>query len=316
MSIFTDIILIVRSVPISVYKYTTANDKYKYASRDYFSLEEKNMPVYFFREDETMSEAAAKDKPKERARIHFLDELRGFAVFCMVFYHAFYTVGYLFNWQWGIWLMNFFMPAEPVFAGLFIFISGIASNLSHSNIERGAKLFFIAYIITVVTWFAIGEDGVIRFGILHMLSVCMMLYGILTKVCRLIPLWVGFAVNAALFVLTINVIWGSAGIPGVWQIGLPAEWYRTDFLYPLGFPYDGFMSSDYFPLLPWLFLFFAGCFFGRLAVRKKFPKFTYKNHIPFFSFMGRHALLIYILHQPVIFGICKLLSMLVFKGRA
>ena len=32
----------------------------------------------------------------ERAtqRIHLMDELRGFAVFCMVFYHAFYTLAY------------------------------------------------------------------------------------------------------------------------------------------------------------------------------------------------------------------------------
>ena len=103
------------------------------------------MPVYFFREEEEVADSAVKEKPKEkpkeRPRIHFLDELRGIAVFCMVFYHAFYTIGYFFNWGWGLWLLNFFMPAEPFFAALFIFISGIASNLSHSNIERGSKLF-------------------------------------------------------------------------------------------------------------------------------------------------------------------------------
>ena len=39
----------------------------------------------------------------ERAtkRIHLMDELRGFAVFCMVFYHAFYTLAYLFNLEFG-----------------------------------------------------------------------------------------------------------------------------------------------------------------------------------------------------------------------
>ncbi len=270
------------------------------------------MPVYFFREEEEVADSAVKEKPKEkpkeRPRIHFLDELRGFAVFCMVFYHAFYTIGYFFNWGWGLWLLNFFMPAEPFFAALFIFISGIASNLSHSNIERGSKLFFISFIITVVTYFALGDAGIIRFGILHMLSICMMLYGILTKVCRLIPMWVGFAVNAVLFVLTMNVTMGYIGLLNVWQMNLPADWYRTDFLYPLGFADSSFLSSDYFPLLPWLFMFFAGCFFGRLAAQKKFPKYTYKNHIPFFSFIGRHALLIYIVHQPVIFGICTLVS--------
>lgn len=250
-----------------------------------------------------------KAKPKGKPRIHLLDELRGFAVFCMIFYHAFYSVGVLFGWDWGITLIRFFMPAEPFFAGLFILISGISSNLSHSNIERGAKLFFIAYIVTVVTYFAVGETQVIRFGILHFLSVCMMLYGILNKLLRPIPLWIGFALNCVLFIFTFNVRLGSIGVPLVWSYALPAEWYRTDFLYPLGFVKQGFISSDFFPLLPWMFLFMAGCFFGRLAVQKKFPKAAYKKHVPFFSFLGRNALIIYIAHQPVIFGLCTLVQM-------
>ena len=64
-------------------------------------------------------------------RIHLMDELRGFAVFCMVFYHGFYTLAFLMGQSWGEWLYRFFMPAEPWFAGLFIFIAGISSNLTH-----------------------------------------------------------------------------------------------------------------------------------------------------------------------------------------
>ena len=75
-----------------------------------------------------MADAPAEqtEKPKTRQRIHLLDELRGFAVFCMVFYHAFYSIGYFFNWDWGLVLLNFFSPAEPYFAGMFILISGIS----------------------------------------------------------------------------------------------------------------------------------------------------------------------------------------------
>ena len=66
-----------------------------------------------------------------------------------------------------------------------------------------------------------------------------------------------------------------------------------------------FYSSDYFSLFPWMFLFFAGGFFGRLAAQKKFPKAAYKNYVPFFSIMGKYSLIIYLVHQPVIFGICQ-----------
>lgn len=249
--------------------------------------------------------AESKTKTKKKQRIYLLDELRGFAIFCMVFYHAFYTIGIFFNWDWGRVLLNFFAPAEPFFAGLFIFISGICSNLSHSNTERGARLFFIAYILTVVTYFVVGSDSAIRFGILHMLSVCMMLYGILSNICKLIPMWVGFAVNVILFVLTFGVTSGYVGIPFVWTLNLPVEWYQTDFLYPLGFIGTGFISSDYFALFPWMFLFFGGGYFGRLAVQKKFPKMAYKNYIPFFTFLGKYSLIIYLAHQPIIFGICE-----------
>ena len=264
---------------------------------------------------EATSEYKEKSKPKGKPRIHLLDEIRGFCVFCMVFYHAFYTIGIFFNWSWGMWLLNFFTPAEPFFAGAFIFISGISSNLSHSNIERGAKLFFISYIVTFVSFIAVGNSAVIRFGILHMLSVCMMLYGLISRITKVIPVWIGLPVNIILFILTYTVSEGFISVPFLWQMKLPLEWYQTDFLYPLGFIRNGFSSGDFFPLLPWMFLFFAGGYFGRLAVQKKLPKFTYKSHIKLLAFVGRHSLFIYILHQPVIFGICTLVEYIMKLGR-
>ena len=76
-----------------------------------------------------------------------------------------------------------------------------------------------------------------------------------------------------------------------------------------------FFSSDYFPLLPWVFVFFFGVFLGRLAKEGKFPRFFAASHIPFFAFTGRHALLIYILHQPVILGISYGVQALLSLGR-
>lgn len=269
---------------------------------------------YFFEEEQNMPEEAQQEKPApktvHKGRIHLIDELRGFALLFMVCYHTFYTVGYFFDWQWGRDIIHILYPIGPYFAGIFIVISGIASNLSHSNIDRGARLFFIAYIVTLVSFFAVGEQSAIRFGILHMLSICMMLYGLLSRILKVIPLWIGFSLNVILFVLTLPVTTGSIEIPFLWEMKLPSEWYMTDFLYPLGFINSEFTSGDFFPLLPWLFLFFAGTFFGRLAVNKKLPKFTYRSHVKPLAFIGRYSLLIYLLHQPVIFGVCTLVQML------
>lgn len=248
---------------------------------------------------------APKAKPKiKKLRIHTLDELRGFAVFCMIFYHAFYSIGVFFNAKWGLDLLNFFSPAEPYFAGLFIVIAGISSQLSHSNLQRGCKLLFIAFAVTIVTFFAVGSNGMIRFGILHMLSICMIAYGLTGRFLNFIPMWAGIIINSLLFIITYNIIWGSIGIPFIFSYKLPAEWYQTDILFMFGLPNSTFTSSDYFPIIPWIFLFFVGTFLGKPAAANKFPKFMYKKRVPFLSFIGKHALIIYIAHQPVIWGIC------------
>lgn len=77
-----------------------------------------------------------------KKRIYLLDELRGLAVFCMVFYHAFYSMSEFFGFEIGTKLLDFFTPAEPFFAALFIVISGISSRLSHDNTKRGVRAFY------------------------------------------------------------------------------------------------------------------------------------------------------------------------------
>ena len=240
-----------------------------------------------------------------KKRIFLMDELRGFAVFCMVFYHGFYTMAYLLGLPWGEWLYRFFMPAEPWFAGLCIFIAGISSNLTHSNLVRGAKLFGVALLVTIATAIAVPQELIV-FGILHFLSICMMAFGLLQRLRSShgdpppFHLW-PVILCAVLLVLTWRVPSGYLQIPFLLRLSLPQAWYQP-WLAPLGLPGAGFSSADYFPLIPWCFVFAAGTVVGRLARDGKFPAWTYPSRIPFFSFLGRHALLIYIVHQPVIYG--------------
>lgn len=72
----------------------------------------------------------------------------------------------------------------------------------------------------------------------------------------------------------------------------------------LGFPGPGFVFSDYFSLLPWLLLFWTGYFLYRL--RPAEPLLP-DIRLPGFSAMGRHSLLIYLLHQPVLYALLVLL---------
>ncbi len=246
-------------------------------------------------------------------RIFLLDELRGFAIICMVLFHAFFTASAMFGWSWGTSLYEFFLPAEPYFAALFIIISGISSNLSHSNAKRGLILAGISIALTVVTYMGkfVGIYGItIWFGILHLLAFSILFVALLGRGLRLIHPIVGMLISAALFYITYNVDLYRGGYLNLFgnTVNLPDSLYSTDLLCPFGFYSISFFSADYFPLLPWLFMFLFGYYLGMYAKKGKFPKFCYNKHIRPFAFVGKYTLWIYIFHQPVIYGLFYVIS--------
>ena len=243
-------------------------------------------------------------------RIHTLDEIRGFAVLCMVLYHTFFLMGSTFGIDAGNKLFEFFMPMQPFFAGIFIFISGISSRLSHNNTARGLRLLLIAAAITAVSvWIAplIGFDGLqIWFGVLHLLSVSMLIFSLTRPALdRIAPHW-GILICALLYAFTAEIGYGVLHFGELIFINIPEKLFSTNLLFPLGIYSDSFFSADYFPVFPHIFLFLAGTFTGVYAAAGRFPRGMYKLRVPFFSFLGRHALIIYVCHQPVIIAILTL----------
>ena len=238
-------------------------------------------------------------------RIHFMDEVRGFDIILMVFFHAFYTIGYLFNVPWGQALFRFFQPSEAFFAGVFVFICGISCRLSHSNWKRGGLLLLVAAGISAVLWVFMRSE-MIWFGILHFLAVAILLFALLRPLLDRIPPAAGLAACAALLLLTWWVPaykGGAFGIPGLFSLPVPDAWQGCLWLYPLGLS-ESIPAGDYFPLLPWIFCFLAGSFAGVWAKAGRFPRWMYTRRVPFFSWIGKHTLVIYVVHQPVIYGIC------------
>lgn len=261
-------------------------------------------------------QGASQLKKGERVRIHLLDEVRGVAVFCMVLYHCFFQVGITFGYPWGEKLFNFFMPAQPFFAGLFIFISGIACRLSRSNAIRGFRLFGIALafsFVSIVLCPLIGLDRLgIRFGILHLLSVSMLVFSAAqTALDRISPQW-GILLCTLLYVFTADIGEGSLRIGELIRFELPEVLYEHNFLFPFGIYSNTFFSADYFPVFPHIFLFLAGSYAGVYASRGLFPRQCYSLHSPAFSWLGRHALVVYVAHQPIIIGLIYLVK-LIFK---
>lgn len=248
-----------------------------------------------------------------RRRISLLDELRGFSIILMVFFHAFYFIGYEFDVAFFQSAYEFFLPTQPIFAGLFIFICGISCNLSHNNIKRGLLLAGAALLLSAVLWCAswwrlLGSGNTIWFGILHLLATCILLYALLRPTLKYIPPLLGLLFCAVLFVLCYRVPYdqgGYFGIQGLFTVPIPTAPTDHPLLYPFGLcPVSA--CGDYFPLLPWFFCFLGGAFTGVWAAKGKFPKWTYRCRFPWLSTIGKHTLWIYLFHQPVLY--------LIFEG--
>lgn len=238
-------------------------------------------------------------------RVGLLDEVRGFAIICMVVYHAMYDLKYIFGLDVPVFFESWFDVIRDIFAGTFIFISGTVCRFSRNNMKRGIQCFFIGMIMTFVMPFFTG--GTIMFGILHFLGISMMLFGLGEKLFDLLPATVGIIVCALLFVLTLNVSDGYIGIGGLFSLELPQSAYDVGVLFPLGLHNNRFYSADYFPMLPWFFVFAAGSFFGVWAKNGSLPKFFYPTHCKWLATVGRYTIWIYVLHQPIIYLIFSLI---------
>ena len=243
-------------------------------------------------------------------RIVFIDELRGLCILLMVAFHGAYSLVYIFDVNIPAFHAPFLQDfAQPFVAGIFVVISGVVSHYSKNNIKRGAVVLGCGLLITAVTaWFMPGQ--VILFGILHLLGVCMILFGLISlgrgsKPDRL-PAFAGMMLFSLLFAVTFNIPRGYLGISvgGVHMaLQLPDQLYSRLWLSPLGFLNSGFFTVDYYPIIPWLFLFFAGTYMGAAFYNGGAPEFLYRKRCRFLAAAGRHTLIIYILHQPVIYAV-------------
>ncbi len=243
--------------------------------------------------------------PTQKQRYTVIDLIRGFAILNMVVFHALWNLVNIYDIDIP-WFQSDFVNFYQLFGRwVFVLISGFCRPVSRQKLSRGFLVLLFACIITFVTEIFV-PDSPIYFGILSLIGTGMLLSALLDKFYKKLNPYIGFAFFIVLFVFTQNVNIGEISV-GSWHIcDIPESWYKNMFTAYLGFAPDGFYSSDYFPLIPWLFLYQAGHFLFYIFARLDLLKHLSFIRIRWLEWIGRKTLYVYILHQPIIYGIMYL----------
>jgi uncharacterized membrane protein len=147
----------------------------------------------------------------------------------------------------------------------------------------------------------------IIFGILTLIGSLMIICHPLERLLRRCNAIIGAVISFLLFSLTYGLKNRYIGFFSVRLIRLPEALYRNYLTAYLGFPQWSFISADYFPIFPWIFLFTVGYFIFRILKERELLGFLVGGRIAPLEFIGKHTLPIYMIHQPLIYGICWLL---------
>ena len=239
-------------------------------------------------------------------RYHLIDALRGLAITCVVLYHLLYDIYHVYgrNPQWAQQLYCRIWQEGTCF--LFIAIAGFVWRLGgKSSLRRGLELNILGLVITLVTILVIPSET-IWFGILNFMGCATLLAGLCHPVTqRLSPVW-GMLMGLLVFLTCRELDNGLWGLPGFLMVTVPSSWYSTNWLTPLGLPPADFQSSDYFPLLPWLGAYYFGYYFYAFLQARGLLGGILHWRMPLFSHLGLRSLEIYLLHQPLCFGLVTL----------
>jgi len=225
-------------------------------------------------------------------RLAQVDAARGLAIVTMVLFHFLFDLNFL-----GIAEIDVY-SGDPLLlalftAGLFLLLVGFSlvlgrgmmpcsfSVFCRKKIARALQLIVLGLLITVATMIYPGE-GFVIFGILSCIGVSMIIA--LLFVDR--P---GASAVAGVVAISLGILIGSFTLHDPW------------FLW-LGLRPEGFYSLDYFPLLPWTGVVLLGVSLGHLLIPRLNATSARKTLAPL-AFLGRHSLLIYLVHQPILLAI-------------
>ena len=231
-------------------------------------------------------------------RLPMLDLLRGIAVLDMIVFHILFDLFYVFGLS-PSWIDSAgVLWWQKLGAILFIIVSGFCFPLSQKPIRRGMFLFALGALVTVITGLYDPEYQ-IHFGILTFFGSSVIILYLLRSVLNRIDPVIAIITCVILFFLTEHLYEGYVAFLGVRICSVPSVAFGGYLFAYIGLYVEDFVSADYFPLIPWIFIYGCGYFLFRLTERQGKLHLLRYGKCRILEWIGRHSLLIYLLHQPI-----------------
>ena len=227
-------------------------------------------------------------------RLQFIDLLRGLAIVLMVLYHGAYDLTFYHLARFDFYNDPFWLDARTVIVSLFLSLVGVSLVLASTHSinwrrysKRMAWLLVCAGLITLSSYFMFPGRTIV-FGILHFIAMASLL-GLLFTAHPWLSLISGIGLILAGNLFSHPLF----DYPSLHWIGLMT--FRP-------------ATEDYVPLLPWMGMVLLGISAGHLLEKTTAGKQLLCSYLPFgfariLALAGRHSLLIYMLHQPVLLAL-------------
>jgi uncharacterized membrane protein len=224
-------------------------------------------------------------------RIIWIDVIRGISILAMVTFHFAFDLMYFGFTKPDLIYQPDWRLFERMIAFSFLFIAGLSLSITHrswinwkSFFRRYGVTAICAVLISIVTYILFNND-MIRFGILHAISVSGLVGLLLLKLNSL-----------SLFFLAVLLFLLNLFIPQP----LEGDYFWQWLIYTTETP----NSLDYRPIIPWITPFILGM--ASYQLFKKWNLLETSNIIPYkelsiLSWLGRNSLIIYLIHQPILF---------------